>query len=64
MFLYVKYIIDVLVPNKCFGESAIMDARQLKIASRIDAYMISTTRNIQYVLKNACVLNSFCERHI
>ena len=36
-----------------------MVARQLKIVSQSDAFMISATRNIQYVFKKACGLIVF-----
>ena len=37
--------------NNYLGEAPVMVARQLKIVSQSDAFMISATRNIQYVLK-------------
>ena len=33
------------------SEASFMVARQLKLVSQIDAFMISATRNVQYVLK-------------
>ena len=33
------------------GEASVMVARQLKIVSQSDAFMISATKNIQYVVK-------------
>ena len=36
-----------------------MVARQLKIVSQSDAFMISATRNIQYVLKKLVGLKGF-----
>ena len=42
---------DVLSQNNYSGEAFVMAARQLKIVSQSDAFMISATRNIQYVLK-------------
>ena len=38
-------------PKNYPGEASVMVARQLKIVSQSDAFMISATRNIQYVLK-------------
>ena len=39
------------------SEASIMDARQLKIVSQIDAFTISAIRNIQYVFKKlACLI--------
>ena len=55
---------DVLTQNNYPGETSVMVARQLKIVSQSDAFMISATRNLQYVLKKACGLDSFWERHI
>ena len=40
-----------MTQNNYPGEASVMVARQLKIVSQSDAFMISTTRNIQYVLK-------------
>ena len=37
--------------NNYSSEASVMVARQLKIVSQSDAYMISATRNIQNVLK-------------
>ena len=37
--------------NNYPGEASVMVARQLKIVGQSDAFMISATRNIQYVLK-------------
>ena len=37
--------------NNYPGEASVMIAGQLKIVSQSDAFMISATRNIQYVLK-------------
>ena len=42
---------DVLTQNNNPGEASVMVARQLKIVIQSDAFMISATRNIQYVLK-------------
>ena len=44
-------VLDVLTQNNYTGEASVMVARQLKIVSQSDAFMISATRNIQYVLK-------------
>ena len=39
------------------SEAFIMVARQLKIVSQVDAFMISATRNTQYVFKKlACLI--------
>ena len=40
-----------MTPKNYPGDASYMVARQLKIVSQSDAYMISTARNIQYVLK-------------
>ena len=40
-----------MTQNNYPGEASLMVARQLKIVSQSDAFMISVTRNIQYVLK-------------
>ena len=40
-----------MTQNNYHGEASVMVARQLKIVSQRDAFMISATRNIQYVLK-------------
>ena len=40
-----------MTQNYYLGEASVMVARQLKIVSQSDAFMISATRNIQYVLK-------------
>ena len=37
--------------NNYPGEASVIVARQLKFVSQSDAFMISATRNIQYVLK-------------
>ena len=42
---------DVLTRNNYLGEAWFMVARKLKIVSQSDAFMISATRNIQYVFK-------------
>ena len=42
---------DVLIQNNYPDEASFMVARQLKIVSQSDAFMISATRNIQYVFK-------------
>ena len=41
------------------GEASVMVARHLKIVSQSDAFMISATRNIQYVLKKLVGLINF-----
>ena len=41
------------------SEASIMVARQLKIISQIDAFMISATRNMQYVFKKLVCLKVF-----
>ena len=41
----------VLTQNNYPCEANVMVARKQKIVSQSDAFMISTTRNIQYVLK-------------
>ena len=39
------------------SEASVMVARQLQVVSHIDAFMISATRNIQYVFKKlACLI--------
>ena len=40
-----------MAQNNYPGEASVMVARQLKIVSQSDAFMISATKNIQYVLK-------------
>ena len=40
-----------MTQNNYPGEASVMVARQLKIVSQSDAFTISATRNIQYVLK-------------
>ena len=40
-----------MTQNNYPGEASFMVARQLKIVSQSDAFMISTTRDIQYVFK-------------
>ena len=40
-----------MTQNNYPGEASFMVARQLKIVSQSDAFMISATRNIQCVLK-------------
>ena len=40
-----------MTPNNYPCEASVMVARQLKIVSQSDAFMISATRNIQYGLK-------------
>ena len=40
-----------MTQNNYLGEASVMVARQLKIVSQSDAFMISATRNIQYVFK-------------
>ena len=53
----VSYVIDVLTLNNYPSVASIMVARQLKIVSQIDAFIISATRNIQYVFKKlACLI--------
>ena len=42
---------DALTKNNYPGEASVMVARQLKIASQSNAFMISATKNILYVLK-------------
>ena len=46
-------------PKKYLSEASIFVARQLKITSQIDAFMILATRNIQYVLKTLVCLIVF-----
>ena len=41
----------VLTQNNYPGEASVIVARQLKIVSQSDAFMIYANRNIQYVLK-------------
>ena len=48
-----------MTQNKYLGEASAMVARQLKIVSQSDAFMISATRNIQYVLKKLVGLIAF-----
>ena len=45
--------------NNYPGEASFMVSRQLKIVSQSDAFMISATRNIQYVLKKLVGLKVF-----
>ena len=40
-----------MTQNNYLGEASVMVARQLKVVSQSDAFMISASRNIQYVLK-------------
>ena len=40
-----------MTQNNYPGEASVMVARQLKIVSQSDAFMISATKNIKYVLK-------------
>ena len=40
-----------MTKNNYPSESSVMVARQLKIASQSDAFMISATRNLQYIFK-------------
>ena len=40
-----------MTQNNYPGEASVMVTRQLKIVSQSDAFMISATRNIQYILK-------------
>ena len=40
-----------MIQNNYNGEASFMVAMQLKIVSQSDAFMISATRNIQYVFK-------------
>ena len=40
-----------MIQNNFLREASVMVARQLKIVSQSDAFTISATRNIQYVLK-------------
>ena len=42
---------DVLIQNSYPREASVMVARQLIIVSQSDAFTISATRNIQFVLK-------------
>ena len=44
-------ILDILTLKNYSSEASFMVARQLKLVSQIDAFMISATRNVQYVLK-------------
>ena len=46
-------------PKKYLSEASIFVARQLKITSQINAFMILATRNIQYVLKTLVCLIVF-----
>ena len=46
-------------PKKYLSEASIFVARQLKITSQNDAFMILATRNIQYVLKTLVCLIVF-----
>ena len=48
---YEYNVSDMFNPKKYPSEAHIMVARQLKIVSQIDAFMISATRNLQYVFK-------------
>ena len=48
-----------MTKNNYLGEASVMVARQLKIVSKSDAFMISATRNIQYVLKKLVGLKVF-----
>ena len=52
-----------MTQNNYLGEASVMVARQLKIVSQSDAFMISATRNIQYVLKKLVGL-IVCEKDI
>ena len=40
-----------MTQNNYPGEASVMVARQLEIVSQSDAFIISGTRNLQYVLK-------------
>ena len=48
-----------MTQNNYPGEASVMVARQLKIVSQSDAFMIFDTRNIQYVLKKLVSLIVF-----
>ena len=48
-----------MTQNNYPGDASVMVARQLNIVSQSDAFMISVTRNIQYVLKKLVGLNVF-----
>ena len=51
------HVIDFLTVMNYLREASIVVARQLKIVSQIDAFMISATRNIQYVFKKLmCII--------
>ena len=50
-----------MTQNNYPGEASFMVARQLKIVSQSDAFMISDTRNIQYVLKKLVGLIVFAK---
>ena len=54
-------MIDVLTLKNFLSEASIMAARQQRIVSQIDAFMISSTRNIQYVLKTPVCLMIFAK---
>ena len=54
-----EYVIEVLALTHCPNKTSIMVAAQLKIVRQIDAFMISATRNIQYVFKKrVCLIDS------
>ena len=44
-------VIDVLTQNNYPGQASVMVARQLKIVSQSDAFMISASRNLQFIFK-------------
>ena len=46
-------------PKNYPSEASIMVARQLKIVSQVDAFMVSAARNIQYVFKKRVCLIVF-----
>ena len=48
-----------MIQNNFLREASVMVARQLKIVSQSDAFTISATRNIQYVLKKLVGLIDF-----
>ena len=48
-----------MTQNNYHGKASVMAARQLKIVSQSDAFMISATRNIQYVLQKFVGLKVF-----
>ena len=48
-----------MTQNDYPGEASFMVARQLKIVSQSDAFTISATRNVQYVLKKLAGLIVF-----